>query len=414
MWFLIALAAFITFIYTILTYPQPELDLEALHTVVQQYVKRCSDAGSLSVQNSNRKDLPLTGVRILITGPTSGIGMALAKQLYALGATIIAIGRSPKRLASLQSDVEKQHQEKANPKQKRFFCYTADFADLETVNAACNQIQSDFSSSHIDFIVNNAGIPNLFDENGGMLRSKQNYELVLAVNYLSHYLLTSKLMPLLEKSEKFPRVIYVASNFHRGVTGDALLTNIRDPISLKTSYQPVASGNNFFKLPTPMHAYANSKFAQLLHVRSLNRKHEEQADNSKSPLPMNKQVHSIAVCPGAVRTSIHKGKKNLVASFTFPADLSTSCLFHALFSPPSRNIDYVKNLPSLSWMDPPNFLSEELRFKFLFVMGVISIPIQKFMFSRDMYYENSDDATYDLWRQDDLEKWTRKELATWL
>jgi len=428
------------------SYPQPKLDQEELHKLIHQYTHHYpkvndstkSHDNSNSNSNMSTKHHLLTGINVVITGPTSGIGMELAKILYELGATIIAVGRSSQRLANLQSElelVEKQQQQnnkvnKKTTKVKRFHFYTADFDDLDKVHSVCKRIQTDFSKSHIDFLINNAGLPNVSDENGEILRTKQNYELVFGVNYLSHYVLTSQLLPLLEQSPHFPRIVYIASNFHRGVTGDALLCYKSTSSSLSTNH-PISSGKNPLKIPEPKYAYANSKFAQLLHVRSINRLQKEKLEayrlSSSKDKPKRNTVHAVAVCPGGVRTSIHKGHKNIIGSFCFPVNVSTQCIFYAMFSPldvttndsfrhfkHTSIIDYVKNIPTLFFMNPPSFLSEKLRLKYLFVFAILSMPFQKFQFSYDLYAEESDERTYEQNRQQNLESWSRLALARWL
>ena len=43
-----------------------------------------------------------------------------------------------------------------------------------------------------------------------------------SVNYLSHFLLTEKLLPLMEKSSEHPKILQISSTFHYGVDGSDL------------------------------------------------------------------------------------------------------------------------------------------------------------------------------------------------
>ena len=46
----------------------------------------------------------LNGRRVLVTGATSGIGLATVRRLVALGASVWAMGRNAERLARLEAE----------------------------------------------------------------------------------------------------------------------------------------------------------------------------------------------------------------------------------------------------------------------------------------------------------------------
>lgn len=99
-------------------------------------------------------DLLLKGKRALITGSTSGIGWATARELAAEGVHVILNGRDPARLASA---VERIHAE--------FPDALADgvTADLSTA-AGCQRLLN--AAGEVDILVNNLGIfePKAFDQ----------------------------------------------------------------------------------------------------------------------------------------------------------------------------------------------------------------------------------------------------------
>lgn len=168
---------------------------------------------------------------ILITGSTDGLGREVARRLAATGAHIIVHGRNAERGESLVREIEATGHGSA-----RF--YAADLADLDAVRGLARRILQDYD--RLDVLINNAGIwlPNSTERQ----LSADGYELHFAVNYLSGYLLTRLLLPLLEKSAP-ARIINVAS---------AAQTPIDfDDIMLERGY----SGSR---------AYAQSKLAQIL------------------------------------------------------------------------------------------------------------------------------------------------------
>lgn len=387
-------------------WPQPQLDKDAVLKLAKEYSDRngfCKEGERLFSHIENR-NVPLKDVVILITGPTSGIGNCLTKILHNMGATIIAIGRSQNRLDNLKSELDDIKAEKSA--ESRIHRFVADFADLESVANASDEVLTKFT--HVDFFINNAGIPNVPQVNGKVQRTRQGFELVFGVNYLAHFLLTEKLLPLLQNSKKEPRIIYITSNFHRGVDGSGLHTE-------KGTTPPIASGLQSLE-PRPMHAYATSKFAQILHMRSINRrqqKHQRQLKmNEDYDTVAVNMVRTFCVCPAAVRTTIHKGSKKVISSMSFPVDVSTTVIFNAMFLP-FNEMDYLKNIPTLRIMKPPLFMSDTIRMVYLFVTCVITMPIQKMLF-REYYGEKSSCHTYDESLQKDFYKWSLNEVKEWM
>jgi NAD(P)-dependent dehydrogenase (short-subunit alcohol dehydrogenase family) len=134
---------------------------------------------------------------ILVTGATDGLGRRVAQVLAAKGAAVLLHGRSPERLEATLEELRSQtSSEKANS-------YLADLSSLAAVRDLVERIFSEHD--RLDVLVNNAGI--IVRERK---ESEDGYELTFAVNYLSHFLLTRLLLPLLKDSAP-ARIINVAS-----------------------------------------------------------------------------------------------------------------------------------------------------------------------------------------------------------
>jgi NAD(P)-dependent dehydrogenase (short-subunit alcohol dehydrogenase family) len=134
---------------------------------------------------------------ILVTGATDGLGRRVARELAAKGATMLLHGRNPERLeATLEELMSQVGSEKANS-------YLADLSSLAAVRDLADRILS--KHDRLDVLVNNAGI--IVQERR---ESEDGYELTFAVNYLSHFLLTRLLLPLLKDSAP-ARIVNVAS-----------------------------------------------------------------------------------------------------------------------------------------------------------------------------------------------------------
>src|ERR671921_1522631 len=166
---------------------------------------------------------------ILVTGATDGLGKRVAQELAARGATVLLHGRSPERLQSTLKELRKETgSEKARS-------YLANFSSLAAVRDLAERILSEHD--RLDVLVNNAGIITRERK-----ESEDGHELTFAVNYLSHFLLTSLLLPLLKDSAP-ARVVNVASAAQSPIDFD-------DPM-LECGYDA-------------MRAYSMSKLAQIM------------------------------------------------------------------------------------------------------------------------------------------------------
>jgi NAD(P)-dependent dehydrogenase (short-subunit alcohol dehydrogenase family) len=134
---------------------------------------------------------------ILVTGATDGLGKRVVRELAAKGATVLLHGRSTERLEATFEEVREQT---GNEKLRS---YLADLSSLGEVRGLAERILS--GHDRLDVLVNNAGI--ISQERK---ESEDGYELTFAVNYLSHFLLTSLLLPLLRDSAP-ARIVNVAS-----------------------------------------------------------------------------------------------------------------------------------------------------------------------------------------------------------
>jgi NAD(P)-dependent dehydrogenase (short-subunit alcohol dehydrogenase family) len=134
---------------------------------------------------------------ILVTGATDGLGRRVAQVVAAKGATMLLHGRNPERLKATLEELRSQTgSEKVNS-------YLADLSSLAAVRGLADRIFSEHD--RLDVLVNNAGV--ISPERR---ESEDGYELTFAVNYLSHFLLTRLLLPLLKDSAP-ARIVNVAS-----------------------------------------------------------------------------------------------------------------------------------------------------------------------------------------------------------
>jgi NAD(P)-dependent dehydrogenase (short-subunit alcohol dehydrogenase family) len=175
----------------------------------------------------------------LVTGATDGLGRALAERLAGLGMTVHVHGRSGEKLATAAAEI------KEATGNSRVFTHRADFASLAEVRALADEIAV-LDALHL--LVNNAGIGSGLPDSPQREESADGIELRFAVNYLAGFVLTERLVPLLERSAP-ARVVMVAS------LGQAAL-DFDDPQLEGSLYEG-------------RRAYAQSKLAQITFANEL-------------------------------------------------------------------------------------------------------------------------------------------------
>jgi NAD(P)-dependent dehydrogenase (short-subunit alcohol dehydrogenase family) len=147
---------------------------------------------------------------ILVTGSTSGLGREVARRLASGGAHVIVHGRNRERGLELVAEIEREGRGSA-----RF--YAADFASFAATRELADAILRNYD--RLDVLVNNAGFGSAPDER---LLSEDGHEFRFQVNYLSGYLLTRLLLPLILESAP-SRIVNVSSLAQRPIDFDDVM-----------------------------------------------------------------------------------------------------------------------------------------------------------------------------------------------
>ncbi|KAI0445956.1 putative retinol dehydrogenase 12 [Xylaria telfairii] len=209
----------------------------------------------------------------LVTGPTpGGLGAETAISLAAEHpAMIILVGRSQ---AKAQPTIDAIKGVDANVKVK--FIET-ELSSLKSVRAAAQAILNDEEITKIDVVINNAAVmasPQLQTEDG--------IDYQFAINHLSHFVLTNKIMPKILAAGSGTRIVSVSSSGHR-YTG----VRFHDPNFTKPgSYKEFAS-------------YGQAKTANILYAVELNKRLASRGLKAYAPTPgsvsTNLQVYMKAL-----------------------------------------------------------------------------------------------------------------------
>jgi NAD(P)-dependent dehydrogenase (short-subunit alcohol dehydrogenase family) len=136
----------------------------------------------------------LRGKTVVITGPTSGLGEQVARQLALTGANLVLVARNEEKCARVINEIAPLCTES-----KPVFV-RAEMGDLESVRSACAAIQQ--QCTHIDVLIHNAG---------ALLNTRQvspqGIEQTIASHVVGPFLMTTLLLPLMNGG----RVVTVSS-----------------------------------------------------------------------------------------------------------------------------------------------------------------------------------------------------------
>jgi NAD(P)-dependent dehydrogenase (short-subunit alcohol dehydrogenase family) len=201
----------------------------------------------------------MDGKICLVTGATSGIGLATARELVMRGATVVLVGRNPKKC---KAEVEKLRRACG---EGRADFILADLSCQGDVRNAAREFKERYE--RLDVLVNNAGAYFV-----GRSLSVDGLEMTFALNHLAYFLLTHLLLELL-KASKTARIVTVASSAHQNG---------------KIDFDDLQGEKHYDWLE----AYAQSKLANLLFTYALDRRLR------------GSNVTANALHPGAVSTGL--------------------------------------------------------------------------------------------------------------
>jgi len=162
----------------------------------------CQKSSTISViltSHANQSMMGTSNMKILITGANTGIGFATAEQLVKQGQHVILACRNPQKAQAAQEQLRASNQGQVD-------VVGLDLNSLELTAKAADEIAERYGS--LDVLINNAG---LFAKTKQF--SADGFEQQFGVNYLGHFLLTQKLLPVLQKAPQ-ARIVHLASIAH--------------------------------------------------------------------------------------------------------------------------------------------------------------------------------------------------------
>lgn len=203
---------------------------------------------------------------IVVTGATSGIGLAVCQELLKNGCRVIGLGRSEKNCQAAQEKLLALHPT-ANV---TFFC--GDMMQQPEIRRLAREIRRELEQTGgaLHAFINNAGgFRNWYMTTG------EGYEQQFALNHLAGFLLTHELLPNLIKAGG--RILFTSSGSHK---------------MTRMNWKDIM----FQKRYRPLYAYKQSKLCNMLTAYALNDRFS------------NSGIRAYGIDPGLVRTEI--GNKN--------------------------------------------------------------------------------------------------------
>ena len=183
------------------------------------------------------------GKTCLITGASDGIGKETAISLATKGAHVIIVGRNQEKCESVVSEIRR------NTKNSNVDFLLADLSLMREVSSLAERIL--YGYRRLDILINNAGA---FFRKREL--TEEGLERTFALNHLNYFLLTHKLIPLLEHSPS-ARIINVASMAHLRTDMDF------ENLNGEKSWSWYSGGWN---------AYCRSKLANVMFTYKLSKK----------------------------------------------------------------------------------------------------------------------------------------------
>jgi len=223
----------------------------------------------------------------VVTGATGGLGLETALDLAGAGAEVILAGRNPAKGRDAETLIRGRY------KDTRVRFEQVDLADLGSVRTFAEGLLT--AGRPIDVLINNAGVMALPKRQS----TADGFEMQFGTNYLSHFALTGRLLPLLKAANA--RVVQLSSMAHRG--GAIRL----DDLNYEQGYKPWP-------------VYQQSKLAMLMFAIELDRRSQA---NSWG-------LTSVAAHPGFARTDlIANGPADGNALFTLGSRVLATFLSHS-------------------------------------------------------------------------------------
>jgi NAD(P)-dependent dehydrogenase (short-subunit alcohol dehydrogenase family) len=234
---------------------------------------------------------------IVITGASSGIGAAAARQLHRDGHHVVIVGRSAAKTEAVARGIGADH-------------FLADFTRLEDVRKLAAEL--DAAYPHIDVLANNAGGD--FSDN---VRTADGFDKSFQVNHLSPFLLTTLLMDKLIASRA---TLIQTSSVGARMRGRVDL----DDLNQERDFDPIR-------------AYGTAKLENILFTEELHRRYHDQG------------INAVAFHPGSVATNFGSTSASRLIRFVATNPIIRTVLLTSPEKGADQLVWFAESRPGIDW-----------------------------------------------------------------
>ena len=189
--------------------------------------------------------MPLENKTFVVTGATSGIGLAVVESLVRQRASVIGVGRAADRCERARQRVQAIGEPGA-----RVAYLSADLAlqdEVRRLSAEIGETLGTWGHRHLDALINNAATVPYWQT-----LTPEGIDMQWAVNHLAAFLLTLELLPLLRAAAR-GRMVVVSSGSHHGA---------------RLNWEDLQSRRHY----SPLKSYGQTKLANILFASEFNRR----------------------------------------------------------------------------------------------------------------------------------------------
>ncbi|XP_074588118.1 short-chain dehydrogenase TIC 32 B, chloroplastic-like [Curcuma longa] len=266
-----------------------------------------SGFGSASTAEQVTEGIDASGLTVIITGGSSGIGAETARVMALRGAHVIIGARNTEAAESVKQSILQ------NTPSARIDIIHLELSSQKSVRDFSDRFIS--MNLPLNILINNAGVmycPFKLSEDG--------IEMQFATNHIGHFLLTNLLLPTIkstaEKTGIEGRIVNLSSAAH--------LTTYRGGIRFNKINDKAAYNDKL--------AYGQSKLANILHANELARRLREEGAN----------VTANSVHPGLIKTNLGRHSTIFVAVLR-----ATTCVLWKSIPQGAATTCYVALHPSV-------------------------------------------------------------------